>query len=145
MSNDALGRLPHSYPFRFLDKVIEISRVRGVAIKNVTANEEFFQGHFKDDPIMPGALIIEALAQLAGLVMNHGDEKATGAYIAKVKDMKFKTKVSPGDTVTLIAEAQESFSNIAGFSVKAVVKDKTVAEGEIVMGANKDNSNVKVS
>ncbi len=133
MSNDALGRLPHSYPFRFLDRVVEMSPARGVAIKNVTVNEEFFQGHFKDDPIMPGALVVEALAQLAGLVMNHGREKATGAYIARVRDMKFKHQVSPGDTLTLIAEAQEGFANMAGFSVKAVVGDKTVAEGEIVM------------
>jgi len=133
MSDDALGRLPHAYPFRFLDKVVEISPVRGVAIKNVTANEEFFQGHFKDDPIMPGALIIEALAQLAGLVMNHGKEKMTGAYIAKVRDMKFKAQVSPGDTLTLTAEAGESFSNITSFTVMASVGDKTVAEGEIVM------------
>lgn len=132
-SEDALKRLPHLYPFRLLDRVVEITGARGEAIKLVSANEEFFQGHFKDDPIMPGVLVVEALAQLAGLVMNHGNEKARGAYIAKVRDMKFKHQVTPGDALTLVAEAQESFANMAGFFVKASVGDKTVAEGEIVM------------
>ncbi len=143
MKQDGLKGLPHSYPFRFLDRVLEISESKGVAIKNVTANEEFFQGHFPGAPIMPGVLIIEALAQLAGLVMNSGGNPpipplAKGgnggvAYIAQVKDMRFKRPVLPGETLLLTAELSHGFSQLAEFAVKAEVDGAIVAQGEVVM------------
>ncbi|OGQ54729.1 MAG: hypothetical protein A3J24_10615 [Deltaproteobacteria bacterium RIFCSPLOWO2_02_FULL_53_8] len=132
MDYNVLTALPHGYPFRFLDRVTEISSTSGVGIKNVSANEEFLQGHFSGNPIMPGALIIEAMAQLAGLVMNNASQDA-GAYIAQVKDMRFRKTVSPGDCITLSARLESSFGSLASFSVSAVVDGVIVAQGDIVM------------
>jgi len=132
MENDALTALPHAYPFRLLDRVNAISSERGTAIKNVSANEAFLQGHFPGDPIMPGVLIIEAMAQLAGLVMNNGAREC-GAYVAQVKDMRFRKTVAPGDRILLTAELDSSFGALASFRVSAAVDGVTVAEGEIVM------------
>lgn len=137
MEQDPLKGLPHSYPFRFLDKVLEISESKGVAIKNITANEEFFQGHFPGAPIMPGALIIEAMAQLAGLVMNSGGAEGRLAYIAQVKDMRFKRPLVPGETMLLTAELSHGFSGLAEFTVKAEVDKAIVAQGEVVMASAK--------
>ncbi|MBI5236490.1 MAG: 3-hydroxyacyl-ACP dehydratase FabZ [Deltaproteobacteria bacterium] len=143
MTHDPLKGLPHSYPFRFIDRVLEMNEFKGVAIKNLTVNEGFFQGHFPGTPIMPGVLIIEALAQLAGLVMNHAgnppipplSEGGNGgvAYIARVKDMRFKRPVQPGETMHLTAELSHGFSGLAEFAVKAEVDKAIVAQGEIVM------------
>lgn len=132
MDYNHLTALPHGYPFRFLDKVTEISPERGGGIKNVTANEAFLQGHFDGNPIMPGVLIIEAMAQLAGLVMNSNSPDC-GAYVAQVRDMKFRKTVSPGDRIMLTAELESSFGSLAAFRVSASVDGIPVAEGEIVM------------
>lgn len=133
MKDNPLSRLPHSYPFRFLDKVLELSAERGIAIKNVTMNEAFLQGHFKGNPIMPGVLIIEAMAQLAGLVMNFGKTEAAIAYLAQVKDIKFKRPVTAGDQLKVIAEVNRNFMSLANFSVKAMIDDNIAAEGELVI------------
>lgn len=132
MDNNALTSLPHGYPFRFLDRVIDITSKRGTGIKNVSANEAFLQGHFEGNPIMPGVLIIEAMAQLAGLIMNNGSH-GCGAYVAQVKDMRFRKTVSPGDRIMLTAELDSSFGSLASFRVSAAVDGVTVAEGDIVM------------
>ncbi|MBI3398660.1 MAG: 3-hydroxyacyl-ACP dehydratase FabZ [Deltaproteobacteria bacterium] len=133
MQDNPLNSLPHAYPFRFLDKILELSAERGVAIKNVTADEAFFQGHFKENPIMPGVLIIETMAQLAGLVMNYGNAGKRVAYLAQVKDVKFKQSVTAGDQLKAIAEINYTFLSLANFSVKALVDDNIAAEGELVM------------
>lgn len=133
MEPDPLKGLPHSYPFRFLDRVLEISESKGVAIKNITANEEFFQGHFPGAPVMPGALIIEAMSQLAGLVMNSGSAGVRLAYIAQVKDIRFKRPLVPGETLLLTAELSHGFSGLAEFAVKAEVDGAIVAQGQVVM------------
>lgn len=132
MSYNILTALPHGYPFRFLDKVTNISSTSGAGIKNVSANEAFLQGHFAGNPVMPGVLIIEAMAQLAGLVMNN-ETQDCGAYVAQVKDMKFRKTVSPGDRILLTAQLDSSFGSLASFKVSATVDGVTVAEGDIVM------------
>ncbi|MBI5562103.1 MAG: 3-hydroxyacyl-ACP dehydratase FabZ [Deltaproteobacteria bacterium] len=136
MTENPLDALPHGYPFRFIDRVLSIGGGKGAAIKNVTANEAFLQGHFKGNPIMPGAVIIEALAQLAGLVMNEGGE-AQGAYLAQVRDMRFRRPVTPGDRVELFAELDGGFPQMSIFRVSASVDGVAVAEGEVVMAAMK--------
>lgn len=134
VEDNPLAALPHGYPFRFLDRVTSIDGRVGTAVKNVSSNEAFFQGHFKGNPIMPGALIIEAMAQLAGLVMNAGKE-AAGAYVAQVKDMRFRRPVRPGDRLILTAEMDTGFGALASFKVSASVDGSVAAEGEIVMAA----------
>ena len=131
----ALSGLPHSYPFRLIDRVSELEEGKGVGIKNVTVNEPFFEGQFKENPIMPGVLIVEAMSQMAGLVMQYGKEKnqKKTTYIARINDIKFKIPVFPGDRLKITAYTVSSLSSLTQFSVKAFVGEHIVAEGEIVM------------
>ena len=129
--------IPHRYPFLLVDKIIELEPgKRAVGIKNVTANEPFFQGHFPDYPIMPGVLIVEALAQTAGIAANaeaagaEGGEAKLGVFAA-IDGMKFKKQVTPGDTLRLEAEILSSKMGVVKAKVRAAVDDKTAAEGEI--------------
>ncbi len=130
--------IPHRYPFLLVDKVIEIDPgKKAVGIKNVTANEPFFQGHFPEYPIMPGVLIVEALAQTAGIAVNAeaartgGDGEAKLGVFASIDEMKFKKQVLPGDTLRLEAEILSSKMGVVKAKVKATVDDKVAAEGEI--------------
>ena len=92
--------LPHRYPFLLIDRVISIDGNKIVAIKNVTANENYFQGHFPIEPVMPGVLIIEALAQTGAVAILSKDEfKGKIAYFAGIDKAKFRRKVVPGDTL----------------------------------------------
>ncbi len=129
--------IPHRYPFLLVDRVIELEPgKRAVGIKNVTANEPFFQGHFPDFAIMPGVLIVEALAQTAGICANveaagDGTGEAKLGVFASIDEMKFKYQVTPGDTLRLEAEILSSKMGIVKARVKATVDEKTAAEGEI--------------
>ncbi len=131
--------IPHRYPFLMVDRIVELEPgKRAVGIKNVTANEPFFQGHFPGFPIMPGVLIVEALAQTAGIAANaaaEGDNKenyeARIGVFASIEEMKFKKQVLPGDTLRLEAEIISSKMNIVKAKVKATVYEKTAAEGLI--------------
>ena len=135
MQNKTPDSLPHNYPFRFLDRVLELSAQKGTAVKNISVNEAFFTGHFRENPIMPGVLIVEAMAQLAGLVMNFGKKEGGIAYLAQIKDMRFRKPVVPGDQLRLVAETKQNFDTLASFSVTAFADNKVVAEGELVMAA----------
>jgi UDP-3-O-[3-hydroxymyristoyl] N-acetylglucosamine deacetylase/3-hydroxyacyl-[acyl-carrier-protein] dehydratase len=122
--------LPHRYPFLLVDKVVEISgdkRIRG--IKNVTFNEQFFQGHFPGTPIMPGVLIIEALAQVSGLLFSQKLEH-TGklAVLLTMDKVKIRRSVVPGDQLTLISEAVKVRGRSAMCKCKAMVGDEIAAE-----------------
>lgn len=123
--------LPHSYPFIFIDRILEVKEGESITcLKNVTINEEFFLGHFKENPVMPGILIIEAMAQASGLII--GDEKR-GTYIARVKDARFKTPVIPGDKLIIKSSLIQKFPPLYVFEVQAFVDDKTVSEAEITL------------
>ena len=125
--------LPHRYPFQLVDKVIEIGANYIVGIKNVTANEPFFQGHFPEEPVMPGVLQIEAMAQCGGLlVLNSVDEPETySTYFLKIDGVKFRQKVVPGDTlifrVELLAPIRRGISSMKGY---VFVGEKEVCEAE---------------
>lgn len=114
--------LPHRYPMQLVDKVVETGSNYIVAVKNVTANEEFFQGHFPHEPVMPGVLQIEAMAQAGGLlVLNSVEEpERWSTYFLRIDDVKFRRKVVPGDTlvfrVELLAPIRHGISSMHGFA-----------------------------
>lgn len=124
--------LPHRYPFLLIDRVISIDGNKIVAIKNVTANENYFQGHFPIEPVMPGILIIEALAQTGAVAILSKDEfKGKIAYFAGIDKAKFRRKVVPGDTLRLEVELTKLRGRAGvGYGI-AYVDDKKVCEGEL--------------
>ena len=127
--------LPHRYPFQLVDKVIEIGANYIVGIKNITANEPFFQGHFPQEPVMPGVLQVEAMAQVGGLlVLNSVDDpERYSTYFMKIDGVKFRQKVVPGDTiifrVELLAPIRRGISTMKGY---AFVGEKVVCEAEFM-------------
>ena len=131
--NKILKLLPHRYPFLLVDRVLEISPRESItALKNVTMNEPFFQGHFPDFPVMPGVLIIEALAQTAAL-LTFTEEKADDAvyYFAGIDGARFKKPVLPGDQLVMVATYQREKAGIYKFHVKATVDGELAAEADI--------------
>ena len=125
--------IPHRYPFQLVDRIIEVEPgKRAVGIKNVTINEPFFQGHFPGNPIMPGVLMVEALAQTAGVaaLMDDSNKGRLGVFAA-IDSMKFKKLVTPGDTLRLEAEITAFKLNIMVVNVKATVDGKVAAQGVI--------------
>jgi UDP-3-O-[3-hydroxymyristoyl] N-acetylglucosamine deacetylase/3-hydroxyacyl-[acyl-carrier-protein] dehydratase len=125
--------LPHRYPMQLVDKVIDIHDNYIVGVKNVTSNEPFFLGHFPQEPVMPGVLLVEAMAQAGGLlVLNSVDEpERWSTYFAKIDNVRFRHKVVPGDTliflVKLLAPVRRGISSMRGL---IFVGDNVVAEAE---------------
>jgi UDP-3-O-[3-hydroxymyristoyl] N-acetylglucosamine deacetylase/3-hydroxyacyl-[acyl-carrier-protein] dehydratase len=134
--NDVEDILPHRYPFLLVDKIIELQKDDYVVgMKNVTRNEEFFNGHFPGEPIMPGVMIIEAMAQTGGfLVLAHVDDPTQYAtYFMKIDKVRFKHKVIPGDTILLKLELLSPIRRgLAHMKGTAYVGDKIAAEGELL-------------
>lgn len=124
--------LPHRYPFLLVDRIIEIEpQIKAVGIKNVTINEEFFQGHFPGHPIMPGVLIIEAMAQVAGvLAFRSGTSDGKSVYFMSIEKAKFRRPVVPGDQLRLEINVLQQRGNVWKFSGNAVVEEKVAAEAE---------------
>lgn len=124
--------LPHSYPFVLIDRIIEREEgKRIVCLKNVTFNEEFFQGHFKGNPVMPGVLIIEAMAQASGLMI--GADRPAAAFLSRVSDARFKRAVAPGDQLVIKSSLIKEFRPLYVFEVSAHVQGDIVAEAEITL------------
>ena len=129
-----LKQLPHRYPILLVDRVLEIEKgVRIKALKNVTINEEFFQGHFPQEHVMPGVLIIEALAQTGAVcILSVEANKGKTAYFAGINKARFKTKVKPGDVLTLEVEIIKSKASIGIGSAIAKIGDKVAVEAELM-------------
>jgi 3-hydroxyacyl-[acyl-carrier-protein] dehydratase len=124
--------LPHRYPFLLVDRIIEMEPgIRALGIKNVTINEGFFQGHFPEQPIMPGVLILEALAQVAG-VLAFSSEASEGrsVYFMSIEKAKFRRPVLPGDQLKLEVKILQRRGNVWKFSGSAVVEQKVATEVE---------------
>jgi 3-hydroxyacyl-[acyl-carrier-protein] dehydratase len=124
--------IPHRYPFLLVDKILELDEgKRALALKNVTINEHFFKGHFADYPIMPGVLILEALAQVGGIAMfNKEDSKGRIGLLAGIDSCRFKRQVTPGDQLLLEFEV----IRIKGLFVKG--KGTATVNGELVCEAD---------
>ena len=130
MNSDPLSHLPHGISFRFVDRVLEMTPgKRVVALKNVTVGDPYLQGHFPGNPLMPGVLLVEAMAQTAGLLLSEG----SSAVLAQIRDARFRRPVVPGDQVRIEAERLGGLGGLHRFAVKASVDDAPVAEVEIVL------------
>lgn len=133
-----LQRLPHRYPFLLVDRVLEYHKGERIrALKNVTYNEPFFPGHFPHRPVMPGVMIIEALAQAAGilcfLTADVIPDEDTRFYFVGIDKARFRRPVVPGDQVVLTAQLQRSLKGIWRFSTAALVAEQEVAQAEIMV------------
>jgi 3-hydroxyacyl-[acyl-carrier-protein] dehydratase len=129
---EVLHRLPHRYPFLLVDRVVE--RVPGEAVrayKNVTINEPFFQGHFPEHPIMPGVLILEALAQAAGLALPDTPSPLLG-LLAGIDNARIRKPVTPGDRLDLVVKIVKQRGSLVRAEARAEVDGSLVAEAEIL-------------
>jgi beta-hydroxyacyl-ACP dehydratase FabZ len=126
--------LPHRYPMLLVDRIIELEEERIVGIKNVTANEPFFVGHFPNFPVMPGVLIVEAMAQVAGvLVLNKiPDRDKKQVFLASVEQAKFRKPVVPGDQLRIEMIVSKLKSSVAKMHGTATVEGVVVAEAEVL-------------
>jgi 3-hydroxyacyl-[acyl-carrier-protein] dehydratase len=132
--NEILQLLPHRYPFLLVDKVLEFEpSKRVVGIKNVTANEPFFVGHFPGKPIMPGVLIVEAMAQAGGvLAFKSFPEMKGSVFFIGIDNARFRRPVVPGDQLKMVVEVVKHKREIWVFEGKAFVGDELVAEAKIM-------------
>ena len=137
--NQIKTMLPHRYPFLLVDRVLElIPKQRLVALKNVTMNENFFTGHFPERPVMPGVLIIESMAQAAGLVMLSEDEhKGKIPYFTGIDNARFRKTIVPGDQIIIEVDVIRLKGNVGRVKAVAKVDNQIATEAELmfVIGA----------
>jgi 3-hydroxyacyl-[acyl-carrier-protein] dehydratase len=143
-----MRQLPHRYPFLLVDRVMEcVAGQHVVALKNVTVNEPFFQGHFPHRPVMPGVLIIEALAQAAGILafktVKVVPDVNTRFYFVAIDNARFRKPVEPGDQLILKVKLKRAFKGIWKFDGVAEVDGKEVASAEIMVAPETKPPNAK--
>lgn len=123
--------LPHRFPFLMVDRIIELEpNVKAVGLKNITVNEPFFQGHFPNYPIMPGVLVVEAMAQVAGVLAFRSGVKGKFVYFMSIEKAKFRKPVLPGDQLRLEIKVLHQRNNVWRFSGEAFVDGKLISEAE---------------
>lgn len=133
--NEIMGILPHRYPFLLVDRIVELDKgKRIVGLKNVTVNEPFFPGHFPGHPVMPGVLIVEAMAQVAAILAYKSSDEDLSTkvtYFTGIDNAKFRRPVFPGDQLRIEIEATGCKRGIWFFTGKVFVADKLVTEAEL--------------
>jgi len=131
--NEIKKYLPHRYPFLLVDRIVDIEEKKITGIKNVTINEPFFQGHFPEYPVMPGVLIVEALAQTLGvLILRMEENRGKLAFFASINNAKFRKPVLPGDTLILETEVTKYRTRIVQAHGIAKVGEDVVAEADLL-------------
>lgn len=132
--NEIRGIVPHRYPFLLIDRIIELSEdgTHAVGIKNVTINEPFFQGHFPQYAVMPGVLIVEALAQTAAAAFFRGEHRGKLGVLAGIDNFRFRRQVVPGDTLRTEVTLTKMRGPLGRLAAKATVEGQVAAEGEIL-------------
>lgn len=135
---EVLELLPHRYPFLLLDRVLELTSEQIVALKNVTINEPFFQGHFPGEPIMPGVLLVEAMAQAAGILglSRLSETKAVAVYFMGMDRVRFRKPVRPGDQLIVKAKVLKQKGTIFKMDAAVYVDDQLAAEAELLATLN---------
>jgi len=138
--NEIMQHLPHRYPFLLVDRIIDLQPGESITgIKNVTFNEPFFQGHFPGQPIMPGVLIIEAMAQVAGIAAFSSGMEGKAVYFMSIEKAKFRRPVVPGDQLRLEIKVLQQRGNVWKFSGAATVDGKLASEADFTaMVTNKE-------
>jgi len=135
--NEILEILPHRFPFMLVDRIVEldVEARRIVGYKNLTFNEPFFQGHFPSQPIMPGVMQLEAMAQISGILLNKAcNKEGQIAYFMSIDKAKFRRKVVPGDTLRMEIVVTRMRSRLAAVLGKAYVGDELASEAELMFG-----------
>jgi 3-hydroxyacyl-[acyl-carrier-protein] dehydratase len=135
--HEIVKKLPHRYPFLLVDRVLELDKGKRIkALKNVTMNEPFFQGHFPNRAVMPGVLMLEALAQAAAVLafetMDVVVDEKTMYYFAGIDGARFKRPVEPGDQLILEAELERMKSNVYKFNTRATVDGELAVEAQLI-------------
>ena len=132
--NEIRQFLPHRYPFLLVDRILELEPERIVGIKNVTANEPFFPGHFPDFPVMPGVLIVEAMAQTAGVLVLKSipDRESKLVLLVSIESAKFRKPVVPGDQLRIEMSVIRRKGSVAKMAGRATVNGVLVAEAEVM-------------
>lgn len=128
---EIMSILPHRYPFLLVDRIIEIvPNESAKGIKNVTINEPFFQGHFPGNPVMPGVLIVEAMAQVAGVLAFKSGMEGTGVLFMSIEKVKFRKPIVPGDQIIFEVHVSHRRGNVWKFEGIAKVDEKVATEAE---------------
>ncbi|CAN7272607.1 3-hydroxyacyl-ACP dehydratase FabZ [Rossellomorea sp. LjRoot5] len=144
--DEIIKLLPHKYPFLLLDKVIDLEPGNfAKGIKNVSINEEYFQGHFPKEKVVPGILLVESLAQLTAIVysydaqqINNNQSSEKVGYLAAIKNVKFIKKVIPGDQLILEARIKKKIGMLSEVEIKAFVNNVIVLKGEIIVSEKEE-------
>ncbi len=131
---DIMKILPHRYPFLLVDRIVELEPERIVGLKNVTINEQFFQGHFPGTPVMPGVLVIECMAQVAGVLIYRDlpDKEKKLIYFTGIENAKFRRPVIPGDQLRIEMQVLSRRNNFGKMNGRATVEGKLVAEAVVL-------------
>jgi 3-hydroxyacyl-[acyl-carrier-protein] dehydratase len=139
-----LQTLPHRYPFLLVDRIIEMDPgKRAVGIKNVTINEPFFPGHWPELPVMPGVLILEAMAQVGGvMLLAVADNTGKQAYIGGLDRVRFRRKVLPGDQLVITVELQKVKGDIGRCQATACVNGEVACEGEFIFALSRESADL---